>query len=122
MGDFNYPSVKWNGILTHDKDFEFAETIYGAYLCLMVTKPTGSRLGQAENITDLVVVNDEFFITEIEHCCPLGKSDHQVLKLSMQLDCLFDRSISLEADFDFSKASLDNSSSVTIAATSDTVC
>ena len=32
MGDFNYPSIKWNGILTHDRDFEFVEAIREAYL------------------------------------------------------------------------------------------
>ena len=59
----------------------------------MVTKPTRSRLGQTANIIDLALVKNEFLITEIQHCCPLGKSDHQLLTLSIQLDCLFDRSI-----------------------------
>ena len=63
MGDFNYPSIKWNGILTHDRYFEFVEAIRDAYLYQMVTKPTRSRLGQTANITDLVLVNNEFFIT-----------------------------------------------------------
>ena len=31
MGDFNYPSIKWNGILKHDRYFEFVEAIYDAY-------------------------------------------------------------------------------------------
>ena len=52
----------------------------------MVTKSTRSRLGQTANITDLVLVNDEFFMTEIDHCCPLGKSDHQLHKFGIQLD------------------------------------
>ena len=42
MGDYNYPSIKWNGILTHDRDFEFVEAIRDAYLCQMVTKPKRS--------------------------------------------------------------------------------
>ena len=37
IGDFNYPSIKWNGILTHDRDFEFVEAIRDAYLYQMVT-------------------------------------------------------------------------------------
>ena len=32
MGDFNYPTIKWNGILTHDRDFEFVKAIRDAYL------------------------------------------------------------------------------------------
>ena len=61
MGDFNYPSIKWNGILTHDRDVEFAEAILDAYLYQMVTKPTRSRHVHSANITDVVLVNDEFF-------------------------------------------------------------
>ena len=60
MGNFNYTSIKWNGILTH-RDFEFVEAIRDAYHYQMVTKPTRSRFGQATNITYLVLVNDEFF-------------------------------------------------------------
>ena len=52
-------------------------------------------------------MNDESFITEIYHCCPLGKSDHQLLKFSIQLDCSYDRSICLKTVFDFSKANFD---------------
>ena len=89
MGDFNYPSTKLNVILTHVSDFEFVETIRDAYLCQMVAKPTQSRLGQTASINDLVLVNDELLITEMEQCCPLGKTDHQVLKSSMHLDCFF---------------------------------
>ena len=73
----------------------------------MITKPTRSRLGQTANITDLVPVNDEFFTTEIEHCCPLSKGDHQVLMFGMQLDCLFDLCISFKTILDFSKADFD---------------
>ena len=43
----------------------------------------------------------------IYHSCPLGKSEHQLLKLSIQLDCLFDRSICFQTVFDFSKADFD---------------
>ena len=64
-------------------------------------------LGQTANITYLVLVNGESFITEIDHCCPLGKGDHQLLRFSIQLDCLFDRSICLKTVFDFSKADFD---------------
>ena len=107
MGDFNFPIIKWNGNLTHDRDLEFVEAIRDAYLYQVVTKPTRSRLGQTANITDLVLVNDESFISEIDHCCSIGKSDHQLLKLSIQLDCLFDRSICFKTVFDFFKADFD---------------
>ena len=46
-------------------------------------------------------------MAEIEHCCPLGKGDHQLLKLGIKLDCLFDRSICPRTVFDFSKDDFD---------------
>ena len=74
---------------------------------MMVTNHTRSKLGQTANVNVLVVVNDELVITEIEQCCPLGKSDHQVLKNGMQLDCLFNLSTSSKIVFVSSKADLD---------------
>ena len=68
MRDLNYPSIKWNGILTYVRDFDIVETIRDAYLYQMATKPTRSRLGQTAKINDLVLANDELFITDIEHC------------------------------------------------------
>ena len=67
----------------------------------MITKFTRSRLSQTANINDLGLANDEIFLTEMEHSCPLGKSDHQVLKFSMQIDSLFDLSTSSKTVFDF---------------------
>ena len=82
--------------MTHDRDIEFVEDIRDTYLYQMVTKPTRIRLGQTADIAVLVLMNDEFFITEIEYYCPLGKSDNHVIKFNMQLYCLFDCSISLK--------------------------
>ena len=81
-------------ILTHVRDFELIEAFRDAYHYQMVTKPKRSKLGQAANINDLILVNDEFFGTEIEHCCPLCKGDHQ--------DCLLDLSTSSKTIFYFS--------------------
>ena len=75
MGDFIYPSIKWNGISTHVRDLIFVETICDAYLYQMVAKPIRSRLGQTASINDLVLVNDQLYMTEIEHFYPLGKID-----------------------------------------------
>ena len=44
-------------------------------------------------------------MTAIEHCCLFGKSDHQVLTFSMQLDCLFD--CSFKTILDLSKVDFD---------------
>ena len=110
MGDFNYPSIKWNGILTHVGDFEFVEANRDSHLYQMATKSTRSRIGQTANINDPVLVNDELFSTEMEHSCPLGENDHQVHKFSMHsIDCLFDLSTCSKTVSDISKADFHSS-------------
>ena len=47
------------------------------------------------------------FITEIEHCCPLNRGDHQVIKFNMQIYCIFDPSTSSKTFFEFSKDNFD---------------
>ena len=83
MVGLNYASKKWNVILTHVIDQEFVEAIRDAYLYQTENKPTRSGLGQTANISDLVLVNNECFMTELKHFCSFGKSDHQVLKFGM---------------------------------------
>ena len=60
IGDFNYVSIKWNGISAHVEDFEYAEAIRNAFHYQMAANPTRSKLGQTANINDLLLVNDEF--------------------------------------------------------------
>ena len=38
------------------------------------TKTYKKQTWSTANVNDLVLVNDDFFMTVIEHCCPLGKS------------------------------------------------
>jgi len=85
VGDFNFPRIRWNGIWTNEKDNEFIECLHDAYLEQMVDKPTRRRTGQMANILDLVLVNDQQSVSSIEHCCPVGKSDHEVLLFSLYI-------------------------------------
>ena len=58
----------------------------------MVPNLQKSRFGQTGNINSLVLVNDEFLICEIEHCCILDRS-YQVLKFSLKFYCFLDTHI-----------------------------
>ena len=85
-GDFNFPSIDWNcNMSTNTKDIEFIEVLRDAYLSQMVTEPTRHREGQKSNLLDLILVNDEDFISDINHQSPIGKSDHEVLTFSLYL-------------------------------------
>ena len=48
--------------------------------------PTRRRTGQASNILDLILVNEESLISQIEHCCPIAKSDHETLIFTVYTD------------------------------------
>ena len=83
MGDFNFPMIKWKGGWYGNDGNEFVEQIRDALLIQKVRNPTRRREGQTSNILDLVLVNDDNLISEIEHCTPLGKSDHEVLMFTI---------------------------------------
>ena len=69
----------------------------------MVSKPTRVRAGQASNILDLVMVNEENFISNIKHYSPIGKSDHETLLFTLYTG--LDKSNEQEVDsrFDLNK-------------------
>ena len=86
VGDFNYPTVKWNGEWTSTKDEIFVDCIRDAFLHQMTLKPTRRREGQRPTLDDLVLVNDETLVSDIVHCSPLGKSDHDILLFKMYVN------------------------------------
>ena len=67
------------------KDCGFQETIDDLLLFQMVENCTRHKHGQTPNLLDLVIVNDEDFISTIEHSSPLGNSDHDVLSFSLYM-------------------------------------
>ena len=83
VGDFNFPSIKWDGSWEGDENNDFIECIRDSFLIQKVKKPTRHRQGEKPNILDLVLVNDDQLISEIEHVDSVGKSDHDVLMFQM---------------------------------------
>ena len=86
MGDFNFPNITWTGQWTSQNDLEFIETTRDAFLEQMVKEPTRTREGQRSNILDLILVNETDLISDIDHKCPLGKSDHQILTFTLYVN------------------------------------
>ena len=103
VGDFNYPSIKWNGEWTGPQDNELIECIRDAHLTQMVSNPTRRREGQRSNILDLILVNEEQFISNIEHCCPIAKSDHEVLLFTLYTTVENSNEQNLEVRYDLNK-------------------
>ena len=84
-GDFNYPDIDWGsntGLWTSDDNEKFiVQAINDAFLIQHVMKPTRHRAGEKSNILDLVLTKDINDINHIDHCTPIDKSDHEVLKI-----------------------------------------
>ena len=79
MGDFNFPSLNFEGIFTGDRDAERIENFRDAFLTQKVNFPTRRRPGQRLTRDDLIFVNDEHIISDVNHLAPFGKSDHDCL-------------------------------------------
>ena len=47
VGDFNYPSVRWDGEWSNNKDSKFVECVRCAFLTQMVKKKKNRRRGPA---------------------------------------------------------------------------
>ena len=81
VGDFNYPSVRWDDEWSNNKDNEFVECL--TQMVKKKKKVTRKRGGQTSNLLDLVLVNEESMVSDTEHLSPIGKSDHETLVFSL---------------------------------------
>ena len=90
-GDTNFPKIDWVN-MTHqsesgNKEFEFIEAVRDAYLVQHIDQPTRAMRNDRPSLLD-ILLTDEFQPTpEIEHCAPLGKSDHNLIKVSFKINC-----------------------------------
>ena len=90
-GDFNYPTVRWDGTWSNDNNESFCEAVRDGFFTQHINKPTRHREGQHSNILDLVFTRDEGDINDILYCTPLGKSDHVLLKIITSIPTTKDR-------------------------------
>ena len=84
-GDFNFPNINWNHTVTISPEDRFQEAIHDAFLTQMINEPTRHRMNQISNVLDLFFCNDDYFINSIEQLAPIGKSDHNVIRISFDL-------------------------------------
>ena len=79
VGDSNYCTIDWKlrVIRSHlESDTHFMTTINDLFMEQLVSKPTRYIVGQKENILDLVLKNNLYFVESIDYCDPLGMSNH----------------------------------------------
>lgn len=86
-GDFNFPDITWMPSPTAHTmpSTAFLEFINGSHLHQLVDAPTRFRTGQQPSTLDLVLTSDTDLITLFDNLPPIGKSDHVVLKFSIQV-------------------------------------
>ena len=87
MGDFNYPNIDWSNraLSESGKGSCLQDKIDDILFFQKVENNTRHRQGQKSNMLDLIIVNDEDFISTIKHSSPLGNSDHEMLQFSLYM-------------------------------------
>ena len=91
FGDFNYPEINWNNLTCstspcHESAATFLETIDSNNITQIIDKPTHYRTTQNPTLIDLVLVKDTEIINETHYEAPLGKSHHQVILVTLNID------------------------------------
>ena len=74
VADFIYCTIDWNlrVIRSHSESAtHFMTTINYLFLEQLVSEPTRYRVGQKENILDLVLTNNLYFVESVDYCDPL---------------------------------------------------
>ena len=90
IGDFNLPRINWRNYSTdilnpEDTHNRFLNFIKDNYLTQHVNQPTRARHQDRPTILDLALTDTHDIIEEIYYLSPLGKSDHSILVLSINL-------------------------------------
>ena len=85
-GYFNYPNINWaSGLPDPNCTSKFTECLQDLFLSQIIIEPTRHRINQTSNILDLCLTDDELLFINKEHLPPLGKTDHEVLLLRLDL-------------------------------------
>jgi len=79
IGDFNLPSIDWDNGTANNKERPFLEATEEKFLTQLVDFPTQVK----GNILDLVLTNAEELVDHITPMGRLGKSDHEMLKITL---------------------------------------
>lgn len=90
IGDFNFATINWSNnpaIYMAEKrlDRKFHEAVQDNLMTQHVNQHTRLRHGQNPTLDDLVLSSDDELIEKIEYLSPLGKSDHVVLIVKLNV-------------------------------------
>ena len=85
MGDFNLPRINWSTISAPISSFEdcFLDNISDNFLTQHIKENTRMRSGTVGSILDLIFTKEEEYVFGLEFGRHLGKSDHIVLKVTL---------------------------------------
>lgn len=87
MGDFNCKEINWQNMTTSvgtdHISTKFLESVMDTYLFQHVHQPTRYRGDNHPSLLDLIFTNEDGMINMVDHCAPLGNSDHEVLEFKV---------------------------------------
>ena len=87
-GDFNMCLIDWTYWTVTSQgsiDTEFLDLVNDLFVSQHVNFLTRISEGQFPSLLDLVLINEESFISEITFLPPLGKSDHIIIEFQCYL-------------------------------------
>ena len=89
-GDFNLKEINWENMTTSITDPDsyenrFIECVRDCYFTQHILEATRQRGTDKPTCLDLLFTNDENLIENIEIMAPLGKSDHAIIKHTLNL-------------------------------------
>ena len=87
FGDFNLKKIRWEDLTNSPGvlDNKFIKCFQDHFLEQIIDSPTRHRVKQKSNILDLVFTLDKNDIKNVHHLSSLGKSDHEVLTIDVNL-------------------------------------
>ncbi|KAJ3652701.1 hypothetical protein Zmor_018643 [Zophobas morio] len=87
FGDLNLPNVDWaiSGSRSYSSSSQLlVDLLINSHLDQLITQPTRFRSNQKPAVLDLVITSDSS-ISNLEYLNPIGKSDHLVLMMDLQV-------------------------------------
>jgi len=111
LGDFNYCNINWDtctvggSISGNTQGHKFLLTINDNFLIQHVHFPTRVRGNQIPHTLDLVFTFEDF-IEKINELSPLGKSDHCILHIQCNFNCVLNSSLN-SLKYNYNKGNYD---------------
>ena len=90
MRDFNYPEIEWSkkylfDFTSNQTEDKLARTIQENCLYQLVDRSTRWRGSDEANVLELCFVNNANLVKNIDYQSPLGKTDHCILLINLNI-------------------------------------